>query len=92
MPGERKARADMMPEIRGGLKRAVIAMEESGKPLSTIWLQMFEEDPFNAMRLAIQCHPKEMMVGGEIEHSHRAMTDDDLRVVHEVKQKLVSVK
>ena len=52
-----------MPDIRGGLKRAFKSMEEDGRPLSTIWLELFRDDPVNAMRLAISCHPKEMMLG-----------------------------
>ena len=56
----RKGDANLITDIRGGLRRAFKIMEESGKPLSTIWRQLFEEDPFQAMRLAIQAMPKEM--------------------------------
>lgn len=58
----RKGRADISPELRGGLRRAIKAMEQDGRPLSTIWLEMFEEDKFAAMRLAIQMMPKELDV------------------------------
>jgi len=60
MAGSRKARADISPEIRGGLKRAIKIMEQAGRPLSTIWVEMFDEDKFNAMRLAISLLPKEL--------------------------------
>lgn len=55
-----KSRADVTPEIRGALKRALKIMEESGKPLSTIWTRLFDDDPATAMRLAISTLPKEM--------------------------------
>ena len=56
----RKGRADISPEIRGGLKRAIKIMEADGRPLSTIWVELFNDDPANAMRLAISMMPKEM--------------------------------
>lgn len=52
--------ADIAPKIRGSLKRAMLMMEEAGKPLSTIWLELFADDPVNAMRLAISLLPKEI--------------------------------
>lgn len=55
-----KARADLTPEIRGGLKRCLKLMEEAGKPISTVWLDLFADDPATAMRLAISLLPKEM--------------------------------
>ena len=60
MAGRPKGSADFAPEVRGGLKRAMKIMEERGKPISTIWLDLFENDPLNAMRLAISMMPKEM--------------------------------
>lgn len=61
-----RARADVRPEIRGALKRAIKIMEADGRPLSTIWLEMFQEDPFKAMGLAIQLQPKE--IEATVEH------------------------
>ena len=57
-----KSRADVTPEIRGGLKRCLKIMEDSGRPLSTVWKELFEDDPATAMRLAISTLPKEMDV------------------------------
>ena len=56
----RKGDANIIADIRGSLRRAIKIMDESGRPLSTIWQEMFKEDPFQAMRLAIQAMPKEM--------------------------------
>ena len=55
-------RAEITPEIKGGLKRALKIMEAQGRPLSTIWVELFEEDKATAMRLAIQLLPKELDV------------------------------
>jgi len=55
-----KGRPDLRPAIAGGLTRALKIMENSGKPISTVWTDMFEQDPVNAMRLAISLLPKEM--------------------------------
>jgi hypothetical protein len=35
-------------------------MEQDGRPLSTIWLEMFAEKPLEAMKLAIATLPKEV--------------------------------
>ncbi len=58
----RKDRADLIPDMRGGYKRALKIMEESGRPLSTIILEMIEQDPFKAFDLLIKLHPKEMQL------------------------------
>jgi len=55
-----KSRADVTPEIRGGLLRALKIMKESGRPISTIWIELFNDDPATAMRLAISTMPKEV--------------------------------
>ena len=57
--------ADIAGDIRGALKRAMLIMEEGAKgrkPLSDIWLKLFENDPATAMRLAISTMPKDMNV------------------------------
>lgn len=56
----RKGRADISPEIRGGLKRYFAIQQEKGRPVSDIWHDLFESDPMNAMRLAISLLPREM--------------------------------
>lgn len=55
-----KARADITPEIRGGLKRFFKIMENEGKPVSTIWRELYDADPTTFMRLAISTMPKEV--------------------------------
>lgn len=81
----RKARADLMPEIRGGIKRAFKAMADNGRPISTIWIEMFEQDPFNAMRLAIAAHPKEMQVDIE-----QTVTLDTTQMTPDVLQQVIN--
>ena len=48
------------PAIRGAFTRAIMLMEENGKPLSQVWVELFEDDPATAMRLAISLMPKEL--------------------------------
>ena len=57
-----KARADITPEIRGGLKRYFKMLEAKGKSVSDIWAKLFEDDPATAMRLAISTMPKESQI------------------------------
>jgi hypothetical protein len=78
-----QGRVDLMPQIRGGAKRALMIMEEDGRPLSTIWVEMFEEDPFKAMQLMIAAHPKEMQmnIDGSITMDTTTMTPDLIREV-----------
>jgi hypothetical protein len=56
-------------------------MEEDGRPLSTIWVEMFTEDPFKAMKLAIDAQPKQHIHDGEIDHNMNtpAIPSDVLR-------------
>lgn len=58
----RKDSAEVGPAIKGALKRAMMILEERKRPLSTIWVNLFEDDPATAMRLAISILPKEMDV------------------------------
>lgn len=64
-----RQRANVMPEIRGGLKRALVAMADSGRPLSTIWMELFDNEPAKAIQLAIAAHPKEMDITQDVSHS-----------------------
>lgn len=48
------------PAIRGAFMRALKLLEENGKPLSQVWVELFEDDPATAMRLAISLMPKEL--------------------------------
>ena len=85
-----RRRADVSPEIRGGLKRALALLEEKGKPISTIWIELFEDDPATAMRLAISTLPKE--IDATVEHSERPdsaiISGDDWKLVDEARKLL----
>ncbi len=56
----KSVRANVTPEVRGALLRAFKILEGKGKPLSSIWVAMFEDDPVQAMKLAIATMPKEI--------------------------------
>jgi hypothetical protein len=60
MAGRGKRGQDVVGEIRGGLTRYFKSQEAAGRPVSTIWAELFELDPVGAMRLAISTMPKEM--------------------------------
>jgi hypothetical protein len=53
--GRPKGSHDVMPEIRGGLKRFFI-----GKPVSEVWQEIYDNSPSDFMRLAISAMPKEV--------------------------------
>jgi hypothetical protein len=58
--GDKGITANTTVAIRGGLIRGLRQLEEAGRPLSTIWKELFEDDPATAMRLAISTMPKEV--------------------------------
>ncbi len=58
--GRGKPQHECIADIRGSLKRALRMMADDGRPLSTVWLEMFEQDPFRAMQLAIAAQPKQI--------------------------------
>lgn len=55
--GRPKGSHDVMPTIRGGLKRFF-----AGKPASTVWKEIYETSPVDFMRLAISAMPKEQQI------------------------------
>jgi hypothetical protein len=82
-----KNRADLRPEIQGALKRALMIMEQGGRPLSTIWVELFSDDPIAAMRLAISLLPKEVEVDvAEVTVDSTVVTDDALQAIFEFKR------
>lgn len=78
-----KGSHDVMPKIRGGLKRALKMMAEEDRPISTIWKEMFEDDPFKAMHLAIQAMPKnvDIDINETVTHNTNQMSPELLREV-----------
>jgi len=70
-----KNRADITPEIRGGLKRCLKIMEDRGEPISTVWDNLFTSDPATAMRLAISLLPKEHNIDSTISHDMNTNTN-----------------
>lgn len=66
-----KGSHDVSPQIRGGLMRYFKMQEAKGRPISTIWEELFEADPMGAMRLAISTMPKEQ----RLEVTERTVAD-----------------
>jgi len=86
-----KNRIDLRPEMQGALNRAFKIMEADGRPLSTIWLELFQNDPANAMRLAIQMLPKEVeMEVTEAMVDSTMITPEILRQAFEYKRQELS--
>ncbi len=81
-----KARADTRPEIRGGLKRMFVEFEQKGKPVSTIWKEIYEADPIKFMQLAIQCQPKDVEIDANVSNTINVNTN---QIADEVYQTIV---
>lgn len=59
---------------------------EDGKPLSTIWRDIFEEDPVQGMRLAISLLPKELTIDQTVTLDATNLTPEDWAFVSEVRK------
>jgi hypothetical protein len=54
-----KGAKDWSRTLRGGLKRFYMMHEDSGKPISTMWQELYEADKVQFMRLASAFDPKD---------------------------------
>jgi hypothetical protein len=57
-----KGSPDVAPMIRGAFKRAVLALEDKGRPLSTIMMEQLEENPLGTLQALKGFVPKELDV------------------------------
>ena len=60
--GAKASNRDVAPMIRGAFKRAVLLLEEEGKPLSTIIKDQLEENPLGTLQALKGFVPKELDV------------------------------
>lgn len=60
--GAKASNRDIAPMIRGAFKRAVLALEEGGRPLSTIIGEQLEENPLGTLQALKGFVPKELDV------------------------------
>ena len=51
-----------MPDIRGGLKRFMVMQAKEGKPISTMWEDLYNQDVKAFFQMAIAVHPKELSI------------------------------
>jgi hypothetical protein len=59
---------DLARSVQGGALRYLKAEHEKGRPMSTIWAELFEEDKFKAMDMIIRLMPKELLIEQSTEH------------------------
>ena len=65
-----KGSHDSTPEIRGAFKRATKMLEERKKPLSTIWMEVYEEEGARIfLELAMKAMPKDVSIDHTIEQN-----------------------
>lgn len=70
---------DIAPQIRGAWKRAVLSLEDKGKPLSTIIEKCLEENPLATLKAISAFVPKEMLLEADITTKKaEELTDDEL--------------
>lgn len=75
--GRRKAQGpDVAPAIRGAFKRAVLALEQGGTPLSTIILKQLQEKPLETLKAISYFIPKELMIEATITEQLGELTDE----------------
>ena len=70
---------EIAPLIRGAFIRAVKALEDGGKPLSTLIKQQLEERPLETLKAISAFVPKEMLIEADITTQISEMTDDTLK-------------
>lgn len=58
--GSKASNRDVAPMIRGAFKRAVLALEDGGRPLSTIMMEQLEENPLGTLQALKGFVPKEL--------------------------------
>ena len=81
--------------IQGGLLRYFKHQHERGRPMSDIWAELFEEDKFRAMDLAMKCIPKELLIQADINHAAKIdlqqLTPEQVQEAIRVKRQLALV-
>ena len=68
---------DVAPMIRGAFKRAALALEQKGRPLSLIIQEQLEEKPLDTLRAISTFCPKELEVTQRAQ-SVEDMSNDEL--------------
>lgn len=85
-----KSRANVMPDIRGGLKRFMLQQAQKGKPISEMWADLYEQDVKSFFQMAVAVHPKELMieVDGNIKIDTPNIDSNQLKEVIEARREL----
>ena len=78
-------------DLRGGLVRYFkIVQSETGMSVSDIWAKLFQEDPVQAMRLAISLTPKEVemeqTINGSVDVNTNQLQDQVMEQLFKAKR------
>ena len=73
-----KGNHDIASQIRGAFLRACKQSEEDGRPLSTIMLEMLENDPKGCLDTVAKFVPKEMLIETTVVQQLEEMSDEAL--------------
>ncbi len=68
--GRPAGHADIADKIRGAAKRALLMLEEDGKPLSELLLESFRERPLDTLNALARWSPQQTTVKGELDVRH----------------------
>lgn len=76
-----KGSPDLTPAMRGGLLRALKIIDDSKRPMSTRWVEAFEEDFLATMTVAARFLPKDVNVemGGSVDLNTNSLPADALK-------------
>lgn len=60
---------ELSRKLQGGALRYLLMEEEKGRPVSTIWRELFEEDKIQAMKLLLTMVPKDINIEADVTHN-----------------------
>ena len=85
-----KGSRDIAPMIRGAFKRAVLQLEEDGKPLSTLIYEKLQEDVLSTLKAISSFVPKELEVR-RMPTCLEDMNDDELEQLSSLAASILDV-